>query len=322
MARVLYITTSYPRWPGDPSGHFVELEATARARRGDAVVVLAPGTRAPRTDGVTFVGLPGSSAFGWPGAIERVRSRPYRALAACAFVAAACIRVRALGAFDETIAHWILPSGFPIACAGVGPVEIVLHGSDVRLFARLSIAARRAIVRRLVARDARFRFVSEELRNVFVRSTTPEVLTRSTVLPCAIDTIGGVSRIEARRRFGIASSEKIAVVVGRLVADKRPREAVRIALERGADRVVVVGEGPLRGAVERIDPRVQSVGMQSRPDTLAWISAADVLVSASLLEGAPTAIREARALGVPVVTTPCGDVAEWARSDPGIDVVG
>lgn len=321
MARVVFITTSYPSWPGDPSGHFVELEATARARRGDTVVVLAPGARGSRTDGVTLVDLPGASAFGWPGALDRLHDRPHRALAACAFVISACIRLRALGAFDEIVAHWILPSGFPIACAGSGAIEVVLHGSDVRLLARLPKRVRRAIVGHLAARGARFRFVSQALLDDCVRATTFDILDRSTVAPCPIDTTGTVSRDEARRRFGIMPDERVAVVVSRLVAGKRPLTAVEMALDRGADRVVVVGEGPLRDAIQKIDRRVVAVGLTPRDTALAYIAAADYLVSASQLEGASTVIREARALGVRVVATPSGDLGDWARSDPGIEVV-
>jgi glycosyltransferase involved in cell wall biosynthesis len=61
--------------------------------------------------------------------------------------------------------------------------------------------------------------------------------------------------------------------------------------------------------------------MTSHSDALAWISCADYLVSASRLEGAPTAVREARALGVPVVAAPSGDLMEWARTDAGIEIL-
>ena len=36
----------------------------------------------------------------------------------------------------------------------------------------------------------------------------------------------------------------------------------------------------------------------------------------------PTVIREARALGIPVVAAPCGDLAEWARSDADLWLTG
>jgi len=173
----------------------------------------------------------------------------------------------------------------------------------------------------LLARGARFRFVSRALRDELARRTNPIILERSTVIPCAVDVRGAPSRHDARARFGIDDDEKIAVVVGRLVRQKRPLEAARMALSRHASRVVVVGDGPLIRAVECLDARVSTVGLKSRADTLAWIAAADFLASASRNEGCPTAIREARALGVPVVTVPCGDVEDWARADPGIEIV-
>lgn len=322
MARVVFITTSYPSWPGDPSGHFVELEASERARRGDTVIVLAPGSHARRTHGVTVVDLPGKTAFGWPGALARLRDRPHRALAACAFVIAACVRLRTLDAVDEIVAHWILPSGFPIACTGTGAIEVVLHGSDVRLLARLPERLRRAIVEDLIQRGARFRFVSRALLDDCVRATTPDLLARSNVAPCPIDTNGTPTREEARRRFGIEPDERVAVVVGRLVAGKRPIEAVGVALDRGAERVVVVGDGPLRDAIQKLDRRVHVIGLTPRDMALAWIAASDYLVSASHLEGASTVVREARALGIPVIAAPSGDLRDWARSDPGIELVG
>ncbi|HVY44240.1 MAG TPA: glycosyltransferase, partial [Minicystis sp.] len=49
-----------------------------------------------------------------------------------------------------------------------------------------------------------------------------------------------------------------------------------------------------------------------------WVAAADVLLHASAVEGAPTVVREARALGVRVVACPAGDLAAWAAADPGI----
>jgi glycosyltransferase involved in cell wall biosynthesis len=64
------------------------------------------------------------------------------------------------------------------------------------------------------------------------------------------------------------------------------------------------------------------VGRVPRDEALGWIAGASVLLSSSRDEGAPTSIREARALGVPVVTCDAGDVALWAQRDPGIRVVG
>jgi len=40
----------------------------------------------------------------------------------------------------------------------------------------------------------------------------------------------------------------------------------------------------------------------------------------SRTEGAPTVVREARALGVPVVACLAGDLEAWAANDPGIAI--
>jgi glycosyltransferase involved in cell wall biosynthesis len=160
--------------------------------------------------------------------------------------------------------------------------------------------------------------VSEELRSLFGRATTPELAERATVAPCAIELGSAPTREAARRLFGIDGSERLAVVVGRLVPTKRPEIAVAWALDARADRVIVVGDGPLLDELRARFPRAEFTGRRGRAETLAWIAAADLLVSASLHEGAPTAVREARALGVPVLAAPSGDLVDWAARDAGI----
>src|ERR1700735_349646 len=87
--RVALVTTSWPRFDGDPAGHFVEAEARALTRCGDEVVVIA-------ADG---------AAFGWPGVAARIQENPWRAVSATAWVARARGEL-GRGAFDRVIAHW------------------------------------------------------------------------------------------------------------------------------------------------------------------------------------------------------------------------
>ena len=85
-------------------------------------------------------------------------------------------------------------------------------------------------------------------------------------------------------------------------------------------KVVVCGDGPERQRLERGFPKVHFLGQVPRKRALEWMAASDVVLSASLEEGAPTVVREARALGVPVVTADTGDVTSWAKRDTGIFV--
>jgi teichuronic acid biosynthesis glycosyltransferase TuaC len=300
--RTLYVTTSYPAYPGDPSGHFVQTEARLGARAGASVVVLAPlPASAPFTEhrsdnsaGVRVIWLPGGDAFGWPGALARLRECPARLGSVLGFGLAVRRVLRELGPFDRTVAHFIVPSAWPLCLHTGGELEAVGHGSDVALVERLPGPLRRKIAADLIGRGAAFRFVSRNLETRFARATFATLLQNSKIEPCAID--------------------------GRLVASKDPETAVRLASAR-SDRVIVIGDGPLADRVRRAHPGVTLSGKLARPDALTWIAAADLLVSASREEGASTVVREARALGTPVLAVAAGDIAERARLDPGISLV-
>jgi teichuronic acid biosynthesis glycosyltransferase TuaC len=325
--RTLYVTTSYPAYPGDPSGHFVQTEARLGARAGASVVVLAPlPASAPFTEhrsdnsaGVRVIWLPGGDAFGWPGALARLRECPARLGSVLGFGLAVRRVLRELGPFDRTVAHFIVPSAWPLCLHTGGELEAVGHGSDVALVERLPGPLRRKIAADLIGRGAAFRFVSRDLETRFARATFATVLQNSKIEPCAIDVSEAPTRSEARARLGLGN-ERVGVIVGRLVASKDPETAVRLASAR-SDRVIVIGDGPLADRVRRAHPGVTLSGKLARPDALTWIAAADLLVSASREEGASTVVREARALGTPVLAVAAGDIAERARLDPGISLV-
>ncbi|HVU04917.1 MAG TPA: glycosyltransferase family 4 protein [Polyangiaceae bacterium] len=323
--RVAIVTTSYPRRPGDCAGHFVETEARRLAETGSDVTVFAPG----RTEGSPLDGerlrvawLPGGDAFGAPGALFRLRERPLRFLAAIRFVRAARRALRHAGPFDRVIAHWLLPSAWPAASAlpAECELEVVVHGSDARLLLLAPRGARRGLVEGLLDRGATFRFVSAELRDALAHGTTSRLFPASRVEPCPIDLSCVPSRDEARARLGIAPGDRLAVVVGRLVPSKDPERAVTLARAH-ASRVVVIGTGPLASRLGRLDPAPELRGGLPRSEALEWIRAADLLVSASRAEGSPTVVREARALGTPVLAVPVGDLREWAARDPGISLL-
>jgi glycosyltransferase involved in cell wall biosynthesis len=172
----------------------------------------------------------------------------------------------------------------------------------------------------MLARGAELRFVSGELRDRLAAATGLDFEGKSHVEPAAIDVSQAPSRTAARLELGLAERASVALVIARLIPEKRVEVALSAASLLDAS-VVVVGDGPERGALERRFPEARFVGKLPRRRALAWIAASDVLVSASRREGAPTAIREARALAVPVVTTTAGDLRFWAELDPELYVV-
>lgn len=349
--RIAIVTSSYPTSDGDPSGHFVASEARQLAREGHQICVFAPRAApqfaAPQFATPQFAApqfaagnpsvhwLPGGSAFGPPGAWTRLKRAPWRALDVARFVHSARKELRR-GAFDRVIAHWLFPAGFPLAVDVEAPLELVVHGSDARCFFALPTWVQRALLARWLRRSSSFRFVSHELYRTFLercvalnRGTFPhggvradvaaELVRRSSVRPSPID-VPPLDREEARCALGLEDTAWIGVVVARLLPQKRVDVALRRAPVPERCQWVVIGDGPERARLERDFPRVRFLGSLGRPETLRWIAAADALVSASLHEGAPTVIREARALGTQVYSADVADVLSWSREDPGIVV--
>jgi glycosyltransferase involved in cell wall biosynthesis len=318
--KIAIITTSFPAHAGDAAGHFVETEARALAKAGHDVTVIAPG-KGSSVQAPSVHWLPDGGSFGWPGALSRLRKSPSRVFGVLRFIVAARKRLDELGPFDRVLSHWIVPGAWPIAVGSSAPLEVVAHGSDVALLLLLPRPIRAWIVGSLLERGAQFRFVSAELRDRLTRATTPVLAAQSRVEPCAIDVSAAPERFAARRRLGVRRHERLVVIASRLIPEKRVHAALGAATLLDGTHVVVVGDGPERAELEQSYPSARFVGQRPRPETLAWIAAADLVIAASRSEGAPTVVREARALGVPVVAAPAGDLPAWAERDRGITVV-
>jgi teichuronic acid biosynthesis glycosyltransferase TuaC len=294
--RIAVVTTSWPRFEGDPSGHFVQAETRALARRSTAggepaeVVVLAAE----------------GDAFGWPGLAARVKESPLRLADAARWVLRARRQIAA-GGFDEVVAHWAVPSAWPIAMPEGPRLEVVSHGGDVRLLARLPGPLRTQLVERIAARAGAWRFVShpllESLLHALPASTARALTLVARVAPCAIEVTLPSDAAVAAKRAQVGAP--FAVCVARLVASKRVDAAIAWASARGRT-LVVVGDGPERASLEAATRasggRVHFAGRTDRPDALAWIAASVELVQPSRTEGLSTTVREAELLGVPVVS--------------------
>ncbi len=313
--RIAVVTTSYPTQPGDPAGHFVQTEAAILAREAEVVVFTAQvrsqaepaATTGPPNPRV--VALDGGDAFGWPGVAARLRERPARIVGLARWVVAARAALRRSGPFDRIVAHWALPSAWPIARELPGRLEIVSHGGDVRALIALPAPIRTRIVESLAARAAGWRFVSASLQEQLERTLDPETRLAlravARVEPCAIELVD-VRDAVARRRADFAG-RPLYVCVARLVESKRiDRVIAHVAECPEPTTLVVVGDGPAREGLELLAARrgvdARFVGKTTHPEALTWIGAADALLHASEAEGLSTILREARALGTRVVT--------------------
>ncbi|MBI4956408.1 MAG: glycosyltransferase [Myxococcales bacterium] len=336
--RVAVVTTSYPSRDGDASGHFVAAGVRELVDLGHEVVVLAAGAARPATElerpfGAEVRWCGGATLFGWPGAAERARAAPWRLAALAPFLVGFVRAALAVGPLERVVAHWLVPGGWPLgtwlAERTRAPLELWAHGSDVRLLVALPARVRHAVVATLVTRAERICFAAHATRTSLCRALPPglaaELAARSEVRAprLALPTRGDDAARRAWRELGAGAGELRVVVAARLIAGKRPEMAVRALAAAGAGHfLLVLGDGPERAACERLartlGVRARFAGRVERSRALALIATADVLVHPAAIDAAPSAVREARAYGVPVIATPAGDVPRWAETDAGI----
>ena len=320
--RIAIITTSYPKQPGDAAGHFVHSEVERLHEAGHELHVFAPGSGNASNHAATLHWLADRGAFGWPGALARLKERPTRWLGVLEFCVRAHLALRRHAPFTRVQAHFLMPCAWPLA-VGIEPrtqLELIGHGSDVRLFCRLPSPLRRLVASAWLARGASLRVSSAELADA-VRAASPELSPLLRVAASPIDVAGVPTRSSARQALGIPETEFLALIAARLVPQKRVALALQALALLDEASTVVVGDGPEFESLRARFPNARFTGYLPRGEALRWIAAADVLVSASAHEGAPSVVREARALGVPVVAVAAGDLAEWAKHDPGILLV-
>src|SRR5258708_7028937 len=155
---VVMVTTSYPRFPGDSVGTFMEPIARHVAARGHEVHVIAPWhpriTRGKVEDGVFFhffryAPVAALHVFGYAAGLRAdVTLRgPAWVAAPLAMTAGWFTAMRVAQQKHATVmhGHWVVPGGVIAAAARPAlPLVVSLHGSDVFVAERTAVARRAA----------------------------------------------------------------------------------------------------------------------------------------------------------------------------------
>jgi len=310
---VVFLTHNYPRWPGDVAGAFLATLAAALVRRGIAVTVVVPSDGGNGGDETSANGVrvrrvryaaAGDERFAYGAMASALASpagigaimRMWRALRV-----AARHEVRQGAAVVH--AHWWFPSGLA-APRGV-PLVVTSHGSDAALLARSWPA--RALARPVYRRAAVVTAVSSELAR-WIAAGTGRKLRPTDIQPMPVDT-GRFT--PSRGGGGGGGGGGGAIVVSRLVPQKRVHLAIETVAElrdRGAALpLTVVGDGPERGALERlaaergVAPLVRFVGAVPPDDVPRYLATADVMLFPAFREGFGLVAAEAFLSAVPVV---------------------
>ncbi len=281
------VTTSYPRYPGDPAGSFVAAHVAALRKLGHSVDVVA----ASADDLLFYRG----------GAPDQIERAPIASLLDAARFLPRFVREIRRGArdWDAIVAHWLVPSAVAALPTGL-PLLAIAHGGDVHLLRRYHLLA--PVLRLLHARGARIAYVAAELADdhpdSFVRSMGIDVA-HFAALPRAPTTPPTIA-ILARH----VPIKGIDVALAALALIDRP---VQLA---------IAGTGPLRYATH--DPRVAFVGELDGAGRDALLSRASIVAIPSRAlpsgrtEGTPLVALEALAAGVSVVASRVGGLAALA----------
>jgi len=336
--RVVMVATSYPRFPGDTVGTFMEPIAQGLASRGHEIHMVLPWhprwQRGAREGNVTFhlfkyAPLRSLNVFGYAGALEADQRLRGSAVAAAPLAMAAAWRAAAHLArtIDATIVHghWVVPGGVIAAAAsGSTPLVISLHGSDVFVAERHRAAGRAA--RWAFGRAGFVTACSDDLRQRALVLGAPA--DRSATVPYGVDATrfrpDPVARRRLRERWGVGDDTAIVLGVGRFVRKKGFEYLIdaiaRLAQHRPGLRLVLAGDGDLRAEFEAriaelaLGARAFLPGVLHQDDVAASLAASDVVVVPSVrdpsgnVDGLPNVVMEALASGTPLIATPAGGI--------------
>ena len=147
------------------------------------------------------------------------------------------------------------------------------------------------------------------------------------VLPNAIDIPSWRQPVVSTATTGLLDRRRRTTVVSvmRLAPRKRPMQMLRVfeqarRLTPDQDlRLIVVGDGPLRGRMDRylrrsgLDQWVRITGQLSRPEVLRELRSAAMYVAPAPKESFGIAALEARCAGLPVVASRHSGITEFVR---------
>lgn len=143
--------------------------------------------------------------------------------------------------------------------------------------------------------------------------------TRVASVPTGIDTerFSPADRVAAKTALGLDARQRHLGIVATLRSWKGHLFLLDAfaKIDRPELRLVVVGEGPMRGPIEEkiaalgLGARVTLAGQRTDPER--WLQAMDVFCLPSYAnEGVPQAILQAMLCALPIVTTPVGAILE------------
>jgi glycosyltransferase involved in cell wall biosynthesis len=349
MRKILFVTSSFPRFTGDFAGNFIFGLAGKVAECGLKVHVLAPHDRSSRLSeylgGLTVTRFPyfypaGLQCLAYGGGISSNigRSRlasiqmPLFFLSELLYAVALVLKEN----ISVVHSHWLMPQGLVGAVCKklLGTYHIAtIHSSEVTLIKKLplgrflsefildncdavvSVSAHRA--------DELLAFVSPDARS--------RIEDKVSIVPMGINVseyAADKSREELKARHGI-DSKNVILFVGRLVEVKGCEYLLKAFKEvlalRNDVELLIVGSGPLEAGLKAmagdlgIEGQVKFEGFVEHDQVIDYYLLSDIVVFTSILdshgfnEGLPLVLLETMATGKPVIATDVAGAREVIR---------
>ena len=345
---VVMVTTSYPRFPGDSVGTFMEPIAKHVAARGHEVHIVAPWhpriTRGKVEDGVHFhffhyAPVASLNVFGYAAGLQAdVKLKSSAWLAAPLALGAGwfkAMRVAQKRGATVMHGHWVVPGGVIAAAARPRlPLVVSLHGSDVFVAERTPPA--RAAAQRVFGRAGAVTACSDDLARRAIALGADAA--RMEVVPYGVDASrfapSPERRTAMRQRLALEERDPLVVAAGRLVRKKGFEYLIDAMASLPDVHLAIAGEGDLdrelrdRASASPAHTRIHFLGNVAQDDVAAWFGAADVVAIPSVrddsgnVDGLPNTVLEALASGTAVVATPAGGIASVVREDETGALVG
>jgi teichuronic acid biosynthesis glycosyltransferase TuaC len=228
--------------------------------------------------------------------------------------------------FDAIDAHYLFPDGVAavwLAREFNKPVVITARGSDTSQLPALPFAG--PAIRRVVRQADALVAVSQGLaEGLLALGADPG---RVTVLRNGVDTglfAPPADRAALRAELGFAAPTLISV--GLLIPRKRHHLTIEALTLLPEHRLVILGEGPERAALQAlaerlgVADRLAMPGARPHAELPRWYGAADAMVLASEREGWANVLLESMGCGTPCVATPAWGMRE-AISSPAAGLV-
>lgn len=202
----------------------------------------------------------------------------------------------ARGRYDLIHAHFGL-SGWVARCQGRVPVVVTFHGDDV--LGKFRRNGRMTLYGRLLRVSSRILcglVTANIVQSAQMRSALG--LSAAKIIPCGVDLdlFRPLDRTEVRRALGLDLRKKFVLFPYNPAEVRKRYDLVEAAV----------------GRAREVLPELEILHVRGKPNASMplYMSAADVLVLASTVEGSPVAVKEAMAAELPVITVDVGDAAE------------